>query len=268
MKHMAIGLGLVAALSAQDAAADQLLLGGESGAWRYGLTGYLFAPVSTSGSSTINGVSADLDMSLSEALEVLDFTISGRFEAWNGDFGLVLEGNYLGISDDQAVILPGSVGAGLGVKVDVEQYWLSALGSYRFAKGRTGTGQPYALDVQAGARFNSLQQDVDLRLQPGALSLGGTETWWEPVVALRGVLALNEAWQLAGLVDLAGFGVNGNDLAASVSLGADWQAWENTSVKFGWRFYSIDYETRRPGGDFAYDITQHGPFIGLSWVFD
>lgn len=262
----ALKIGAFTTLIATQAHADAAVLQSGSGGWSYDLTGYLFGPISTSGTSTVAGEAADVDMNLRDALEVLDFTISGRFEAWNGDFGLAIEGNYLGISDDQTKTLSGPLGANLKAEVDVEQYWISFLGAYRFAHGINTSGNAYAFDVQAGARYNSLKQDIKVTTPNRTIDLGGTETWWEPVVAVRGVSKINDRWSFGGIVDASGFGVNDNQ-AWSASLGFDWQAWESTSVKFGWRYYSIDYETNRSDGAFGYDVTQHGPFVGLAWTF-
>jgi hypothetical protein len=53
------------------------------------MTPYLFLPVSTTGTSTVAGGSVDLDLSLKDVLKHLNFAVSGRAEAWKGDFGLI-----------------------------------------------------------------------------------------------------------------------------------------------------------------------------------
>lgn len=228
---------------------------------------YLFAPVSTTGTSTVAGQPADVDMSLSDALDVLDFTISGRFETWKSDFGIIAEGNYLGISDDQTVTLPGPIGGSLDASVEVEQYWLSLMAAYRFARGETASGNKYTFDVSGGVRYNSLDQDVRIKGPFGTQKLGGSESWVEPVIGFRGAINVSEDWSVLGIVDASGFGVEDNDLAWSASLIVDRQLNETTSLKFGYRYYSIDYETTKSDGLFGYEIEQHGPFIAMSYRF-
>jgi len=99
-------------------------------------------------------------------------------------------------------------------------------------------------------------------------TLGGTETWWEPVIAARGIWELSDDWTGVLMADAGGFGVNGSNLQWSTTLGFDYSRWENTSIKFGWRYYSIDFETVRSDGVFAYDVSQSGPFIGLTYSFN
>ena len=232
------------------------------------LTVYLFAPVSTEGTSTIAGQGADIDMNLSDALDVLDFTISGRYELWQGDWGLIVEGNHLGISDDTSVTLPGPIGLDLDVDVKVEQNWVSLMGAYRFGRDITDGGMPYIFDVSGGVRYNYLRQEANITGPMGnEIELGGTETWFEPVIGARAAMALNNQWATAVILDASGFGVEDNDLAFSATWAFSKQLNDMTSIRFGYRYYSIDYGTNKSDGLFGYDITQHGPFIGLGFTF-
>ncbi|MEP1425845.1 MAG: hypothetical protein ABJK89_13550 [Paracoccaceae bacterium] len=232
------------------------------------LTLYLFAPVSTQGSSTVAGQGADIDMDLSDALDVLDFTISGRYELWQGDWGLIVEGNHLGISDDVSLTLPGSIGVGLNIDVEVEQSWVSLMGAYRFGRSVSDGGMPYVFDVSGGIRYNHLRQEVKITNPMGdVIERGGTESWFEPVIGFRAAMALNDQWATAIILDASGFGVEGNDLAFSATWAFNKQLSDQMSLRFGYRYYSINYETDRSDGVFGYDVDQHGPFIGLGFTF-
>ena len=232
------------------------------------LTLYLFAPVSTKGTSIIAGQGADIDMNLSDALDVLDFTISGRYELWQGDWGFVVEGNHLGISDDASVTLPGPMGMDLDVDVEVEQNWVSLMGAYRFGRGVTDGGMPFIFDVSGGLRYNYLSQEANITGPMGnRIELGGSETWFEPVIGARAAMALNDQWATAIVLDASGFGVEDNELAFSASWAFSKQINETTSLRFGYRYYSIDYETNKSDGVFGYDVSQHGPFVGLGFTF-
>jgi hypothetical protein len=261
---------------AEVAFADPLGLGSKSDdEWRFSVQPYLFLPVSTTGTATVAGGSIDVDLSLKDVLEHLNFAISGRGEAWKGDFGLIIDMNYLNIGGDGTIGLPGPAGGTLGVDVDVKQGWVGLLGAYRIAHGAYDeTGRRYAIDLQAGARYNMLRQkidaDVNIDIGPGLgfqTSLGGTEYWWEPVVAVRGAAQISDRWTVAARADFGGFGVNGDHLQWKVIAGFDYRAWERTSVKFGWEFYGIDYSTNRSDGKFAYDVFQTGPYMALTYRF-
>ncbi len=80
-------------------------------------------------------------------------------------------------------------------------------------------------------------------------------------------MALNERWTAAARADIGGFGISDTDLTWSVTGGFDYRPWEKTSLKFGWRYYSIDYATTLNDGAFAYDISEHGPYAAVTFRF-
>jgi hypothetical protein len=256
--------------------ADPLGLRGVSDdEWRFTVSPYLFIPVSTTGTSTVAGGTVDLDLSLKDVLKHLEFAVSGRAEAWKGDFGLIIDTYYVNIGGDESIGLPDSPGVTVGVDVEVKQFWFDLLGAYRVAHGAYDeTGRRYAIDLQAGVRYNRLRQkvDVDVSVDIGPsdgfqTSLGGTEDWFEPVVGVRGVAEISDRWTVAARADFGGFGVNDDHLQWKVITGFDYRAWERTSVRFGWMFYGIDYSTNRSDGKFAYDVFQHGPYMALTHRF-
>lgn len=240
--------------------------------WRFSAMPYAFLPVVTSGTSTVDGRSADVDMDLEDVFDVLDLALAGRFEAWRGEFGLALDAYYTKISPEGSATGPGG-NVTLGVDVVTRQAIVDLVGAWRFHEGVYGAHDlRYAFDAQAGARFNSLEQSIDARFdlsgRPGPqFALGGTETWWEPVIGLRGVVQIGERSTLTARADLSGFGVSGDDLQYRIIGTFDYRATERLWLNGGWMLYGIDYATDRPDGRFAYDIFQTGPFLGLTVVF-
>ncbi|WP_170425260.1 hypothetical protein [Ruegeria arenilitoris] len=73
-------------------------------------------PISTTGTSTIDGVEADIDLDLSDALDLVDFAVSFRAESWKGDWGLIFDANYLSLEANE------SGPADASVDGDIEQY--------------------------------------------------------------------------------------------------------------------------------------------------
>ena len=249
------------------AQAESLAIAGEEGGgWRYSITPYLFLPFSTEGTAAVEaGDPVSFQLDLGEVLDLLQGAASLRAEAWNGDFGLIGEVYYVNIADDASIDGGGPLGGSVDVDVDVKQTYWNFLAAYRFADGVNSAGHHYAFDVSGGLRWNSLTQDIDLDFSGVPLpdqSLGGTEQWWEPVVGIRGAVQVAEDWTLGARAEFAGFGVNGDDLQYTVLVGADWKAWERTSLKFGYQWYGIDFST--DDGDFAYDVDQNGLYLGLT----
>lgn len=242
-------------------------------AWRYSITPYAYLPFSIEGTSVVADTAIDLDLGFDDAIDLLDFALSGRFEAWNGDWGIITDIYYVDLGLEGDASLPSPGGGTVGVDVDIKQKWFALMGSYRFAQGTHGAAnRRYAWDAAAGVRWNSIKQevdaDVDIGVGPGVqTTLGGTETWWEPTFMLRGAYEVGNDWTLSTRVELGGFGVNDDELQYTVLFSADWQGWEKTSLSFGYVFLGIDYETDRSDGKFEYDIDQHGPFVGLTYRF-
>ena len=105
--------------------------------WRAAFSGYLFLPVSVTGDSTIAGQTAALDFDTADLLDLLNFGIAGRLEIWKGDFGLILDGNYIELGVDGTVSTPGPLPIDVSIDADVRQLYIDVLGSYRLVN------QPY-----------------------------------------------------------------------------------------------------------------------------
>lgn len=255
---VAAALGMVGESRAEQAALTY------SDNWKFDSSGYGFIPFSTQGTSTVAGSPVDLDMDLKDALDVLDLAFAGRFEAWRQNFGFIVDLNYIKLTDDEDPT------SSVSVEIETKQAWLGLLAAYRVASGVTPKGGKYSIDVQGGARYNKLKQeaDVDIDGPGGGGKLGGTETWWEPVVGARAIWKINDRWNGFAAADAGGFGVGGNHLAWSATLGGGYKVGKNGALKFGMRYYSIDFSTRRSDGKFGYDIQQWGPFFGYTHSFN
>ena len=268
MKSISLSLAAVLLASASQSSAQSLPpLGQSEDEWRHTFGLYLFAPLETDGTSTIAGQEADIDLSLSDVLDVLDFAASGRYEGWKGDFGVIVDANYVGIEADET--LPGPLGS--GINVDVRQKWFAVMGAYRVADGTYGANrQRYTFDIHGGARYNSIRQEIKITTPGPSVPplLGGDESWIEPVIGGRGMWRLNDKWTTIASLELGGFGAGGNDLQIGANLGFNYQPWANTAITFGYRYFSVDYSDTLSSGEFAYDVTQHGPYIGVKYYFD
>ncbi|MBT3142816.1 hypothetical protein [Falsiruegeria litorea] len=255
------------ALSAAVVSAQSMPGRGQSDTdWRYSLGLYSFLPLSTTGTSTLSGTTVPVDLDLKDVLDLLDFALAGRFEAWSGNLGLIADVNYVSIGADGP--LASTPGATYSLKV--RQKWLAFLAAYRVADGTYGANnQRYTVDVQGGARLNSLRQTLNVTTSGGALpTVGGDKTWVEPVIGARGMWRLNDRWTTVGSINLGGFGAGGNDLQVEAKLGFDFQPWDNTSIEFGYQYYSIDFSTTLSNGVMAYDTAQHGPYVGVKFLFN
>ncbi|MEO9573573.1 MULTISPECIES: hypothetical protein [Pseudomonadota] len=269
MKHMKTTITSATAfvaLTCGSVMAEPISLSGQGESdWRYTTSFYAFLPARTSGDSTIAGSTVPLDLDLKDALDLLDWAAAGRFEAWKGDWGVILDANYVALDADGTLPSPG----GGTFAADIRQKWFAILAGYKVSEGTLGNGGRYAFDIQGGARYNSLRQEITLSpaVGPTPPVLGGDEGWWEPVIGARGMWQINDRWTTIASVDVGGFGAGGNDLQIGANVGFDWRAWDKTSIFFGYRYYSMDYSDTLPTGAFAYDVSQHGPVIGVKMRF-
>jgi hypothetical protein len=234
--------------------------------WRYSLGLYSFLPTSTTGTSTVNGTSVPINLDLGDVLDLLDFALAGRFEAWNGDLGLIADVNYVSIGADGPLASTPNATFSVGLR----QKWLALMAAYRVANGTYGANnQAFTFDIQGGARLNSLSQTLKVTTTGGPLpTAGGDKTWLEPVIGARGMWRVNDKWTTIAALDLGGFGAGGNKLQVGAKVGFDFQPWDNTSLEFGYQYYSIDFSTTLSNGVMAYDASQHGPYVGVKFLFD
>ncbi|NRB17825.1 MAG: outer membrane beta-barrel protein [Rhodobacteraceae bacterium] len=260
-KIIALGVGTIFGFAPLSSIAEPLPMPGQSESdWRYTLTPYAFLPARTTGTSTIAGQSVPLDLDFKDALDLLDFALAATFEMWRGDFGIIVDANYVRLKADGS--LPSPPGATFAV--DIRQKWLGVLAAYRVVDSTYGVqNQRYSIDLQGGIRYNSLRQTVDIPVG----QLGGDEGWFEPVIGARAMWRLSEKWAAAVALDLGGFGAGGNDLQVGLNAGFDYRLWKKNSLRFGYRYYSMDYSTTLATGPFAYDVRQHGPYLGVTFRF-
>ncbi|WP_168206409.1 outer membrane protein [Labrenzia sp. PHM005] len=244
--------------------------------WTFELGGYGFIPISIDGTSTVDGGAVDLDLGPDEIFDLLQFAVSGRGEAWRrrdvndgSAFGFVFDAQYVNLGLSNQGIGPASAGT---VKADIRQGIIDAAVGYRFASLSTGSSphQRLEFDVTAGARYNYIRQKIQVipgLPAPFTQNLGGDRHWVSPLVGARANFVFNDRWNMVVRGDMSGFGVSGEDLSWSLSGIAGYKFTEKATFRFGYRVYDIDYSEGQGANEFGYDITQHGPFLGLSYRF-
>jgi hypothetical protein len=66
----------------------------EPNRWRFTFQPYVTIPVNTYGSATVKGNTVNYSLGLGSLLQSLKATASGRVEAWNGNWGFIIDGYY------------------------------------------------------------------------------------------------------------------------------------------------------------------------------
>jgi len=88
------------------------------------------------------------------------------------------------------------------------------------------------------------------------------KTWVDPIIGLRGRVALNEKVSLGGFASIGGFGV-GSDLSFDIFGGVEYAFSDRFSANAGFRYMSFDYD----GNNADLDLEMYGPVVGITMRF-
>lgn len=254
----AAGLALAALalpLRAAEAAGDP---------WRFEVTPYIFG-VALSGKTGASGVTADVDASFGDIVNVLDGAFQGIFEARKGPWGFAFDGLYSRLANEKNRSWqgPGGIGSATGeleTTMTQQIYQLSA--SYRLLDAAN------KVDVVGAARYTQLDTELELATTTGPLLPGGTRSlkesnsWWDPVIGMRAIVPFAQGWSFVGYADLGGFGA-GSRITYQALAGVNWQFSPTFAAKAGYRYLYQDYDSN----GFVWDMAQHGAYIGLGIRF-
>ena len=218
--------------------------------WERRLVVYLLG-AGLDGQQQIGPVTTDIDQSFSEVLEHLDFGVMGSFQARRDQWAHTLDVIYVGLAADT------TSAAGARVEAEVDQLIASYDIAYLLGE---------RFEVLGGARYNSLDMDLQARGPVGAVSASEGKDWIDPYVGFRSTLPLNDSLSLTVRADVGGFDV-GSKLAWQAVAHLDWWFHENFAAMFGYRILDTDYEDGSGASFFRYDVTMSGPMIGFGWKF-
>lgn len=225
--------------------------------WTFDFTsyGWLASTVGSVGAGTLR---AKVDNSFTDTIRDADSALSfmGRGELRNGRLGLFLDGQYTRLLYDDVRAGPLTVDAKSTLTV------LEFGAAYQVLGDIARQDRAWALDALGGGRWTHLRNEISVVGGPGGSS---TADWVDPFIGLRLRGRLAERWEYALRGDIGGFGV-GTRFAwqANATLGYRFEllGLEATSI-VGYRAIYQDYESRR----LTYDVTLHGPVIGLNLRF-
>lgn len=209
--------------------------------WGAGVTGDL---TPFSGAPTLS-----FDASLSDVLEDLDgaFFVSGFARRGN----LVLFGDITYSKSSRSGLVPPGIQASGEV----------TLKSLTVAAGRRiDAGSGTTVDLLGGLRAWDMDGAVSIPL--AGISRSPSQSFVDPIVAMRVNAPLSDRWSLISYVDIGGFGV-GSDFTWQAAVTANYQMRDAAYLSVGWRHLSVDYSDG--GTEFKGAMT--GPLLGLTLQF-
>lgn len=136
--------------------------------WEFRGAAYLWI-ANITGTQTVKGQEADLDVSFGDVLDVLDFAAEAHLEGMKDNrWGFFLDGTYLKLGPEAK---QGPIDIRVGYR-----YWLWELGGvYRTTSWATDNGHA-AVDLLLGGRYTSMDVDLDFRNVPSA-DIEDSESW-------------------------------------------------------------------------------------------
>jgi len=119
-----------------------------------------------------------------------------------------------------------------------------------------------ALDLIFGGRFYGLETEIDIVGAP--LRIDKDKDWADAMLGARYIWTITDKWDFIARGDI-GFG--GSDLALNLAGLFNYQPLKHVSLLFGYRYMDIDYEDGSGADLFKYDMTMHGPLLGVNFVW-
>lgn len=263
-RFLAVLLGATISIALQARAAEPAAAVKDADQWQFEITPYIFA-AGMNGKTGIGPVTANVDMSFDAIRKNLDQGFMALFEARKGSWTYGLEGVYFKLKDEGTKSWQGplgSTGTGtLDATMTEQLYQLTA--GYRVLDEHT------KVDVLGAARYTQLDANLNLTvttgsplLPDGSNSISGAQSWWDPVIGVRVLQPLSDAWTLVGYADYGGFGV-GSDPTYQLLAGVNWQFSKSVSAKAGYRYLYQDYQN----GSFVWDMKSTGYYLGAGFRF-
>lgn len=228
--------------------------------WQFGATPYLWA-VSLEGEAAVGGIESDVDFSFGDVAERLNFAFMGRFDARKRDFGFYLDTVYSDLEDEADI---GALDLELGFEMVIVEFG----GFYRVGEWRIGEvveGQPARLTLEglAGGRYTNLKSELDIDPGPSA---SARKDWVDPIVGARTVIGFTEDIDFLLEGTVGGFGVGSDFTWGTLAvLGYRFGLFgeDDATLRAGYKVLDQDFDD----GSFEWDVTLHGPILGLSVRF-
>ncbi len=245
--------------------------GSKSSDWDFSAAIYLWA-LGLNGNVTVNGVTAEIDESFIDIVRTSDsvFALQLHGEAWWRErWGGFLDPTYIKLGFDNQVLAvpPGPIVPAIIADVDIEIWLVEFGGFYRAGRWAYRQGQGdrgWTLDLLAGGRYTSLEQEITFKVPP-LPQLKADQSWTDPFFGGRAIFDLTERWAFRLRTDIGGFGV-GSDFTFNASGLFDYRyvGWGlDMDILAGYRGLYQDYSTGAGPTAFVWDVWMHGPL--LAW---
>lgn len=250
---------------------DQLCLSNPSKMW-VSLTPYVWA-TQVNGDLTVNGVTAPLDIDLSDLWDFLeDGEVKGAFmghlETGRDNWSLFINGDYVSM-DPSVSRRRATIDTGLSMTLlEVG----GAIDIYNACE-EDPMNSPLRLQMLGGIRYASVDASAILSLPNvnPVVQVNQSEEWVDLFVGSRLQTQLSPNFGAFVRGDIGGFGIgSSSDLTWNIVTGVTTSGICGSDLVLGYRFFDVDQSLNGGSGSpngFGVDALIHGPVIGLSFQF-
>lgn len=232
--------------------------------WTVIVSPYIWA-ASMKGNASLGGHDTTVDVPFKDTFQHLKFALMGAVELTDGRWGVYFNGETVKTEQDEAV---GTRQLGLSTTMSM----IAGGAYYRVYESRLGgntafgTPRIFAIEPTAGLRWTRLSA----RLATGPISVEKGVDWTDPFVGVRLSADVSERWNIFAEADVGGFR-SGRKVSVNAQVYAGYRTMflgRPTILRAGYRVLHQNYETADfTGHTFRWDVTQHGPVLGLSMHF-
>jgi hypothetical protein len=252
--------------------------------WQINFQPYATIPVSTYGQVEIKGRTVNYSVGLGELLQVLRVAVSGRVEAWKGNFGLIFDGYYAsiggtGLIESSRPEVDATLESNLTFDQGIYDFAVSYhIGDRQIAYNPHRPSPEYFprawFRPYAGTRLNDLGSTIKTTLtlprpdRSFSESFNAGRTWFEPLLGGTVGVQISEPITFWLRGDASGFGLAGDtDMSWNVIFGTDWWVTPHISLQFAYRFYQINYGNGGGDNAFRFEENFNGPYLGATFRF-
>ena len=277
---------------------------GEPG-WAGTVELYGFAPLRTTGTTTIQGFETDLDLDLDQVLRPLTSVAYIRGSVEHGRLGLLTDISYVSLKaaegkltqvktrsiEARSLTLTPNGQRSLEAQIGNIQGIYDLALRYRFGDRESAVAKAGSFSVipYAGVRFVDIRYNLALDSQGPSRTLtfrgsggegsrtlqgwnlqrqqsyGGTVA--QPLIGTQAMVFLSPRLRLFARADIGGFGVNNSeDYSWNTQAGLGYAIGNSTQLNLSWRYLHLS-GTNGKIPENAYNIDQNGVEVGVKFFF-
>ena len=240
--------------------------------WTFLVAPYLWA-ISMDGNATVRGLKVDVDAGFSDIWDELNFAFMLAYEARKGNWGLWGDTIYANLGNNN---VSGPLGL-TNIDPTINVLWQGLGGFYRLGTWDLADApakQTPAVTVETyfGLRYTymDLKLDFDGVFKDRINDVSKDKSWLEPLLGVRTIWDLSRRWTATLAGDIGGIAFGSDfawDALGLIGYRFNLFAEDNAKVLAGYRALYQDYKDGSGRDKFKWDVTLHGPILGLAVQF-